>query len=41
MLYRQFHLPYPIDMDPTSAAGLGLAVLSLAAQCFTGTMQGI
>ena len=41
MLYLQFQLPYPIDMDPTTAAGLGLAALSLTAQCFTGTMQGI
>lgn len=28
------------DMDPTSAAGIGLAVLSLTAQVFTGAMQG-
>lgn len=28
-------------MDPATAAGIGLAVMSLASQCFTGAMQGI
>ena len=28
-------------MDPVSAAGIGLAVVSVAAQCFTGAMQAL
>jgi len=28
-------------MDPATAAGIGLAVMSLASQCFTGAMRGI
>ena len=40
MLYQCSRSPFSIDMEPTTAAGIGLAVVSLAAQCFLGTMQG-
>lgn len=32
--------PQSINMDPVSAAGIGLAVMSLASQCLTGAIQG-
>lgn len=41
MLYLCSSPPSSIDMEPTTAAGIGLAVMSLAAQSFTGTMQGM
>lgn len=42
LIYRSRCLPFSISvMDPATAAGIGLAVMSLASQCFTGAMQGM
>ena len=39
-MYISFTIIHLTDMDPVSAAGIGLAVMSLAGQCFTLAMKG-